>query len=98
MSNNLHFILSLEHSRGDRLTWWRPNESGYCYDLSVAGLYSAERAQEIEKASSFRGVRQEIAVPENVARALARPIVEATGDNLNRIGASLTEWHEAQAR
>lgn len=37
-------LLSLKHSRGELLTWWRPNASGYCQRLDWAGRYTEEEA------------------------------------------------------
>ena len=39
-----YLILSLKWSDGlDKLNWWGPNNSGYCYDIDKAGRYTAEQ-------------------------------------------------------
>lgn len=44
------FIMSIKWTRGERVTWWRPDNAGYTDDLMQAGRYP--RA-EVEKASSY---------------------------------------------
>lgn len=40
-------LLSLKHSSGDVLTWWRPNSAGYCQRLEDAGRYTQAEAERI---------------------------------------------------
>ena len=35
-----YYIMSLYHSRGEVLTWWKPNNAGYTTSLAQAGRYS----------------------------------------------------------
>jgi hypothetical protein len=38
----VYLILSLKWSDGlDKLNWWGPDNSGYCYDIDKAGRYDA---------------------------------------------------------
>jgi len=40
----VYLILSLKWSDGlDRLNWWGPDNSGYCYDIDKAGRYTGEQ-------------------------------------------------------
>lgn len=89
------YLLSLKHSRGDFLTWWRPDERGYCWGLNVAGLYDEAKAREIERLSTHNGVRATVAVPEDIARSVAYGVIEAGPTFLERLGTSIAEWHKA---
>jgi len=45
-----YYIINLEQiSNEDSLLFWKPNESGYTANITEAGIYSKERAEEINK-------------------------------------------------
>ena len=44
-----YLIESMEHAQGMFKVWWRANSCGYTQDLSEAGRYSKEEADEICK-------------------------------------------------
>ena len=91
-----YYLLSLKHSDGDFLTWWRPDERGYCWSLDAAGLYGEEAARRIEASSTFDGARSVVAVPEGIAKSASYRVVECNGDNMAKLGASVDEWHKAR--
>lgn len=71
MSQQLYYIRNLEREGSSNLAvWWKPNRHGYTTDLSEAGYYSKEQAEEITKAANIVKV-EDIMVPVEEARALA---------------------------
>lgn len=90
------YLLSLKHSAGDFLTWWRPDERGYCWSLDAAGLYTEEQAKKIEGQSTFNGARSVVAVPEDVAKAMSYRVVEIGMTTLEKLGTSREEFWKAR--
>lgn len=81
------FFLSLKHTRpGDTvLTWWRPNQRGYVWNLDDAGRYTAEEAKTLDGVSS-------VAIPCEVALAAACRYVEF--DSLRKLGLTQAQWRK----
>lgn len=67
-----YYIVSLRHtSKGDTaLTLWGPNNAGYCYDKSRAGVYSEEQI------SHHNTDKENIAVDKEKADALFLPATD----------------------
>jgi len=42
-----YYILSFEHTVGELVTWWRPDEHGYTTNLDEAGQYDEATARRI---------------------------------------------------
>jgi hypothetical protein len=65
------YILSLKHTRAPHklVTWWRPNNAGYCWHLPQAGRYT--EAQVSDKLFYYNSGCGTIAVPCDMADALA---------------------------
>lgn len=84
------YLLSLKWSRGNFLTWWRPNSAGYCWDLDSAGLYEEAEAKQIEEA----GHRSSVAIPQDVAERYTSRVVEDC--HLEKLGITRDEWRKAQ--
>lgn len=40
-ANNTYYLISLKHTKKQEkfMTLWRPNDSGYCFAKSMAGIY-----------------------------------------------------------
>jgi hypothetical protein len=80
---NEYYILSLNHSRKrDRLlTWWRPNDSDYCYRLEWAGKYTKEQ---VEKRATYYNDRvHTVAIPREIVDALAIQVRDARSPYLD---------------
>lgn len=58
-----YYIVSLRHtSKGDTaLTLWGPNNAGYCYNQSKAGVYTEEEIQRFKNDDENVPVEKEIA-------------------------------------
>lgn len=85
MNADEYVIYSPKHTKGEAI-WWGPNESGYTRDLNRAGVYTEERAKEIERLSH----RDAIAIKKCDAVAkLAGQLVVDLGFSIN--GAQIEE-------
>lgn len=90
-----YYILSLKHTRGDFLSWWRPEERGYCWSLDAAGVYDEEHAKRIEAQGGYNGVRSAVAIPVDVAIDVSYRVIENFDGSFSRLGVSMDEWRKA---
>jgi hypothetical protein len=86
------YLLSLSKSSpaDNMLTWWRKNSAGYCWDLSLAQLYTEAEARETERASGGT----ERAIPQALAESLISRSVEEC--HLQKLGITWAEWQRAR--
>ena len=70
-----YYIWDKRSTVGNCALWWGPNGGGYVCDLREAGLYEENEAMKIA-----RGRGTDVAVPEHVARSIARQHVRADGE------------------
>lgn len=69
---DVFYILSLDHTSGGVVTWWRPDNQGYTTDLNQAGRYTR---RQVEAARSYYdNGDQTMAVPCEAATAMAEEI------------------------
>lgn len=61
----MYLVLSLAHSRPDRLMWWGPDCCGYTTSMDYAGRFTAEAIASDQK--RLNNWRTTIAVPIEVA-------------------------------
>ena len=55
MSDKTHLLLSIKHGPvGSTAIWWGPDRCGYVANLSQAGRYSKEEAENIANGDPFR--------------------------------------------
>jgi len=75
------YIVSTRHTRRDAhyITFWRPNDSGYCWALSWAGKYSREAIE--ARQGYYLSGESTFAVPCAVADAIGMPPLPRTVDN-----------------
>jgi hypothetical protein len=90
------YILSLKHSQGNFLTWWRPNKAGYCWSLDQAGIYDEATAKQVEDQTKHNGTRSNIAVSVEYAQSLSYRVVELCGQNLVNFGSTHEEREKAE--
>ena len=87
-----YYLLSLKHSRGDYLTWWKPNRRGYTIDISEAGQYeNAEiettnrEGDSVIKRQFFN--RDTVAIPvEDVQKLRMQTVADYSTENLRELG------------
>jgi hypothetical protein len=73
MNADFFYILSLRHTSGNVVTWWRPENRGYTTDLNCAGRYTR---QQVEDAPGYYDNADEtLAVPCEAALAAAQAIM-----------------------
>lgn len=70
-----YYIWDMRSTVGNCALWWGPNGGGYVCDLREAGLYEKDEAMKIARC---RGT--DVAVPEHLARSIARQHVRADGE------------------
>ena len=46
-AKEMYLIESMEHSYGEFIMWWAPNELGYVASVDAAGRYTKDRAKAI---------------------------------------------------
>lgn len=70
MSEQQYYVISVKHShKRDRyITFWRPDDRGYCYRLSSAGKYGRERV--MAHLGYYNSGCSNIAVPVDVVDAM----------------------------
>ncbi len=90
------YLLDLKVSKGDMLSWWRPNSSGYCWDLGSAGLYDEAEATDTELRSTHAGVRKVVKIPQAKAESLTSRVVEEC--HFDKLGIGRDEWRKARRR
>lgn len=92
-----YYIVSVNHTsrNHDYITFWRPNDRGYCYPLSWAGIYSHQQVMANlsyynQGCASF-AVRKEAvdALAESPAPGMidgdAGPVIRNTGRNWQKL-------------
>lgn len=67
------FVFSLKWSDGMMATWWKPNDSGYTYDLDKAGRYSREAVE--NKANYYNDGETTLAIPVDKVLAMSFPVI-----------------------
>lgn len=80
----VYYVLSLKWSkrRDGLLTWWRPNNNGYCYRLEEAGRYTAEQIE--AKRNYYDDGENTRAIPCANVDAMAIRVGEYAGRALDR--------------
>ena len=87
-----YYLLSLKHSRGDYLTWWKPNRRGYTIDIREAGRYEDSEIETtnsdgdpVIKKQFFN--RDTVAIPvEDVHKLHRRTVADYSTENLRELG------------
>jgi hypothetical protein len=79
--NDEFYILSLKWTRGDLVTWWAPNNSGYTTVLERAGRYS--KADVDAEAGYYNDGVNTMAIPCEVVEKHAQRVVMA--DSLTKL-------------
>lgn len=95
-----YYLVSVKHTRKEDLyiTFWRPDNAGYCYPLSWAGQYDEETIR--AKPDYYNNLDDTFPVPVHVAEELAispeprtvagdaGPVVQNNRQNMRRLRAS----------
>ncbi len=73
-NNHEYYVVSLKHTSGDRICFWRPNDAGYTEILSDAGKYSKEQIEDNQ--SYYNNGEASIAVKVSFVDSMGRLFVE----------------------
>jgi hypothetical protein len=73
MTEKSYYIVSLKWTRGDMITFWRPDNSGYTWALNSAGIYT--QAEIDAHPSYYNDGVGTLAVPTEIIDAMAEPVV-----------------------
>lgn len=76
------YIVSLKHTKGQNMCFWRPNDAGYTEIIEDAGIYTEEQVKEHQ--SYYNNGESSIAVPVAIVKEHIRGYIENRG-GLNRI-------------
>ena len=71
----MFYLLSIKHSNGDSLVWWRPNDKGYTSFLEYAGKYTQKQID--AKPKHYDNGHGSRPVPCEVAESLSHQVVNA---------------------
>ncbi len=68
------YIVSLYHSAGDNILWWRPKNAGYTVALEQAGRYTQA---DLDAHPGYYQSERNMAVPCGIAESLASRVVDS---------------------
>ena len=91
--NKTYRIYSPKHTKGIAC-WWRPNSQGYTQDISEAGLYGKEEAEDASRSSHGDAVAIS---PELFDLLTTRTIIDSdSGNNWGLLTAEQDKWRDAK--
>lgn len=69
----LYYIVSIKHTRGEKVCFWRPNNAGYTEIINDAGKYTEEQVKSSQ--NYYNNFDSSIAVPCEVVTSKILPYV-----------------------